>query len=561
MLLYNPKSGGGKAERFSLAEEARSRGITPVELTPGADLAQLVRDAVANGADALAMAGGDGSQAVVAAIASELDLPYACIPAGTRNHFALDLGVDRDDVVGALDAFVDGGERRVDLAEVNGRVFVNNVSLGLYAEAVQRPGYREAKLRTLLDTVPDVMGPNSAGLDLAWTGPGGHEHQSGAAVLVSNNRYRLGRAVGSGTRPRIDDGLLGVTVASAPTGRGSQALAQRPWREWSAPEFEVDSGRPVPAGVDGEAMTLAAAAPLQDPARGAHGCGSPAPIRGPRPRLRFRSASGTASAPLLAWQRADRPWPQRARPPYPLELRTDQRTEPKTRRRNDGHPGDRAEGDCVARGGRSPAQGRARAGDRRAGARDRADLVNVAPARSLEEASRVDSAVYAAIAQTPTPELDSALSRLSRAADYSRLSIASAAALALAGGPRGRRAAMSGLAAVALTATIVNALIKPILRRRRPDRAAASVPIGRQVEMPASRSFPSGHSAAAFAFATGTGRELPWTTPPLSALAALVAYSRVHTGVHYPIDVIAGSLCGITLATASNQALDFISIG
>ena len=227
-----------------------------MELTPGADLAQLVRDAVANGADALAMAGGDGSQAVVAAIASELDLPYACIPAGTRNHFALDLGVDRDDVVGALDAFVDGGERRVDLAEVNGRVFVNNVSLGLYAEAVQRPGYREAKLRTLLDTVPDVMGPNSAGLDLAWTGPGGHEHQSGAAVLVSNNRYRLGRAVGSGTRPRIDDGLLGITVASAPTGRGSQALAQRPWREWSAPEFEVDSDRPVPAGVDGEAMTL-----------------------------------------------------------------------------------------------------------------------------------------------------------------------------------------------------------------------------------------------------------------------------------------------------------------
>ena len=114
---------------------------------------------------------------------------------------------------------------------------------------------------------------------------------------------------------------------------------------------------------------------------------------------------------------------------------------------------------------------------------------------------------------------------------------------------------------MALTATIVNAVIKPVLRRRRPDRAAASVPLGRQVKMPASRSFPSGHSAAAFAFATGAGRELPWTTPPLSALAALVAYSRVHTGVHYPIDVIAGSLCGITLATVSDRALDFISIG
>jgi diacylglycerol kinase family enzyme len=254
VLFYNPKSGGGKAERFALADEARSRGIKPIELTVGADLADLVRNAVADGADALAMAGGDGSQAIVAAIAAELDLPYACIPAGTRNHFALDLGVDRDDVVGALEALVDGGERRVDLAEVNGRVFVNNVSLGLYAEAVQRPGYREAKLRTLLDTVPDVLG-NGGQLDLAWRGPGGSEHRSGAAILVSNNRYRLGTAVGSGTRPRIDDGLLGITVAGAPTA-GPGRFAQRPWREWSAPEFEVRSDHPVMAGIDGEAVTL-----------------------------------------------------------------------------------------------------------------------------------------------------------------------------------------------------------------------------------------------------------------------------------------------------------------
>jgi Diacylglycerol kinase catalytic domain len=256
VLFYNPKSGGGKAERFSLASEASARGIEPIELTLGADLGDLVHGAVARGADALAMAGGDGSQAIVAAIASEHELPYACVPAGTRNHFALDLGVDRDDVVGALDAFVDGGERRVDLAEVNGRVFVNNVSLGLYAQAVQRPGYREAKLRTLLDTVPDVLGSEGSGLDLAWRGPGGHEHHSGAAILVSNNRYRLGRAVGSGTRPRIDDGRLGITVASTPTGSTPGRLAQRPWREWSAPEFEVRSDGQVPAGIDGEAVTL-----------------------------------------------------------------------------------------------------------------------------------------------------------------------------------------------------------------------------------------------------------------------------------------------------------------
>jgi diacylglycerol kinase family enzyme len=258
VLFFNPRSGGGKAERFSLAAEARARGIEPIELKPGEDLETLVRGAVERGADALAMAGGDGSQAVVAALASERGLPYACIPAGTRNHFALDLGVDRDDVVGALDAFVDGGERTVDLGEVNGRVFVNNVSLGLYAEAVQRAGYRDAKLRTLLDTVPDVLGPDSREeLDLRWTGPGGQTHRSGAAVLVSNNRYRLGRAVGSGTRPCIDDGLLGITVAGGPSGCGEGGRSlQRPWREWSAPAFEVDADRPVPAGIDGEALVL-----------------------------------------------------------------------------------------------------------------------------------------------------------------------------------------------------------------------------------------------------------------------------------------------------------------
>ncbi len=257
VLFFNPRSGGGKAERFALADEARARGIEPIELKPGDDLETLVRGAVDRGADALAMAGGDGSQAIVAAVAAEHGLPYACVPAGTRNHFALDLGVDRDDVVGALDAFVDGGERTVDLAEVNGRVFVNNVSLGLYAEAVQREGYRDAKLRTLLDTVPDMLGPGGGELDLRWTGPGGHEHHAGAMVLVSNNRYRLGRAVGSGTRPRIDDGLLGVTVVGDPSERteGERRL-QRPWREWSAPTFEVDADRPIPAGIDGEALML-----------------------------------------------------------------------------------------------------------------------------------------------------------------------------------------------------------------------------------------------------------------------------------------------------------------
>ncbi len=255
VLFYNPKSGDGKAERFHLAEEARRRRLAAVELKRGDDLERLVRDAVAEGADGLAMAGGDGSQAVVAMIASELGLPYACIPSGTRNHFALDLGVDRDDVVGALEAFVDGGERVVDLAEVNGRVFVNNVSLGLYAEAVQRPGYRAAKLQTLLDTVPDVLGPGAAPSALHWSGPRGPE--SGAAVLVSNNQYRLGRPLGSGTRPRLDTGLLGMTVL-IPSGQsnGSGHRRRLAMQQWTDESFVVEADGPVPAGIDGEAVVL-----------------------------------------------------------------------------------------------------------------------------------------------------------------------------------------------------------------------------------------------------------------------------------------------------------------
>jgi diacylglycerol kinase family enzyme len=255
VLFYNPLSGGGKAERFALADEARSRGIEPIELGRGDDLEQLVRDAVARGADALAMAGGDGSQAIVAMVAAEHDLPYACIPSGTRNHFALDLGVDRDDVVGALDAFVNGGERRVDLAEVNGRVFVNNVSLGLYAEAVQRPGYREAKMRTLLDTIPETLGPHAAPSSLFWEGNAGRE--SAAAVLVSNNPYRLGRAIGSGTRPHLDRGLLGV-AALAPTraARNGTVHHRLGKHQWTAPALEMHAEQRVPAGIDGEAIHL-----------------------------------------------------------------------------------------------------------------------------------------------------------------------------------------------------------------------------------------------------------------------------------------------------------------
>ena len=256
VLFVNPRSGGGKAERFRLAAEARARGIETVELQPDEDLAELVRQAVDDGADALAMAGGDGSQAVVAAAAADAGLPYACIPSGTRNHFALDLGVDRNDVVGALDALTTGGERVVDLGEVNGRVFVNNVSLGVYAEAVQQPAYRGAKMRTLIDTASAVLGPGAhpAGPDLRWTTPGGRTMQGAGIILVGNNQYRLGGAAGAGTRPALDRGELGVTVVDPPSTAGPRG--RRPWRQWTTHGLGVGSAGPIPAGIDGEAALL-----------------------------------------------------------------------------------------------------------------------------------------------------------------------------------------------------------------------------------------------------------------------------------------------------------------
>lgn len=173
----------------------------------------------------------------------------------------------------------------------------------------------------------------------------------------------------------------------------------------------------------------------------------------------------------------------------------------------------------------------------------------------LADAGAVDKAVYAAIAATPTPTLDKAMAGLSEAANYSRLSLAAAALLALTRGPEGRRAAGLGLAAVAVTATVVNVAIKPLSRRRRPDRAAAGVPAERQVPMPRSASLPSGHAAAAFAFATGVARVLPWDGAALEALAVLVGYSRVHTGVHYPGDVVLGAVAGIVLGGATANRL------
>jgi diacylglycerol kinase family enzyme len=253
VLFVNPRSGGGKAAQAGVVERARERGINALVLGPDDDLAAFVDEAVADGADALGVAGGDGSLWVAAAAARAHGLPFVCVPAGTRNHFALDLGVDRHDVVGALDAFGDQGvERSIDVAEVNGRVFLNNVSLGIYGEAVQQTGYRDAKVRTLLETTAEVLGPSRAAPDVRVVDDLGREHRHPAVVLVSNNPYALDRPVAPGTRPRLDGGELGVVVLD----RRPRAGADPPARVWSATQLAVDSTGSVHAGIDGEAVEL-----------------------------------------------------------------------------------------------------------------------------------------------------------------------------------------------------------------------------------------------------------------------------------------------------------------
>jgi diacylglycerol kinase family enzyme len=268
VLLMNPRSGGGRVGRFDLENEARARGITPIVMRPGDDLRALAERAVAQGADVLGMAGGDGSQALIAEVVQAHGVAMVCVPAGTRNHFALDLGLDRDDVIGALDAFGDAVEGRVDLACVNDRVFVNNASLGIYATVVQSDAYRDAKLHTAAQMLPDLLGPDTRGFDLRFDPEEPDREIDPDLVLVSNNVYRLERLNGFGTRARLDEGVLGVVTLSvdstidvsallAAEVRGDLSL-HRGFRQWCAAEFVVDSeDEQIAVGVDGEALRLA----------------------------------------------------------------------------------------------------------------------------------------------------------------------------------------------------------------------------------------------------------------------------------------------------------------
>lgn len=260
-LIMNPRSGGGKVGRFRLREKAEALGaeVCVLDVTHQQDVAALARRAADEGADLLGVAGGDGTQALVAAVAAERDLPFMVISAGTRNHFALDLGLDRDDPSKCLDALTDGVELRIDLGVINDRVFVNNASFGAYASVVQSPAYRDDKTRTTLRMLPELL-THQYGPHLAVHAEGVTVEQP-QAVLVSNNPYRTDDPAGLGHRERLDAGVLGVlgvTVDSAAQAagmlRGHQASGLV---QLTAREVVVDADTDaIPVGVDGEALTL-----------------------------------------------------------------------------------------------------------------------------------------------------------------------------------------------------------------------------------------------------------------------------------------------------------------
>jgi diacylglycerol kinase family enzyme len=281
VLICNPWSGGGKVEQFGLIDLASSLGIETVLLDRGLDLEQLARDAVARGADCLGMAGGDGSQALVASIAVESAIPFVCVSAGTRNHFALDLGLDRDDPCAGVRAYRDAIDRRVDFATVNGRLFVNNVSLGVYATIVHQEGYREAKSATARGALPDLIGRTAEPFDLQFTTPDGTEVDGAFLIMVSNNPYVLGAASDVSQRRRLNSGQLGVFAVRAETGGQAAAALTRVLAgrrigvgqvfQFTAEAFEVRSRSGTAfAGIDGETLELATPLRFQVHPRGLH---------------------------------------------------------------------------------------------------------------------------------------------------------------------------------------------------------------------------------------------------------------------------------------------------
>jgi diacylglycerol kinase family enzyme len=262
-VIMNPRSGGGKVGKFGLGDKAAALGAEVAVLEgPGVvDVAALARQAVGRGADLLGVAGGDGTQALVAGIAAGRDVPMVVISAGTRNHFALDLGLDRDDPSRCLDALTDGVELRIDLGLIGDRTFVNNASFGAYAQVVQSPAYRDDKSGTALQLLPDLLSGHQ-GAHLVVRVDGRVVLDGPQAVLVSNNPYETGDIAGLGRRARLDQGVLGVVGVKVDNAVQAVGLLRRPQRSRSltvltAREVVIDADQPqIPVGIDGESVLM-----------------------------------------------------------------------------------------------------------------------------------------------------------------------------------------------------------------------------------------------------------------------------------------------------------------
>jgi len=313
-LIMNPRSGGGKVGKFSLQPKAEALGATVFLMAGGdVDVAAVADEAIADGADLLGVAGGDGTQGLVAGLAAQHGIPFMVISAGTRNHFALDLGLDRDDPAACLDALSDGVDLLVDIGEVGGRPFVNNASFGAYAEVVDTPAYRGDKVATTLDLLPDLLQGHRGARLTAHTDD--TDVNAPQALLVANNPYGTGDLAGLSRRARIDRGVLSVVAVTVESARQAAGLFRGARAAGltvlTTQQVTVTANTPrIPVGIDGEAVSLAAPVrcaihpgalrvrvPRQRPG-----------VSPPKPPLNWAQLRGLA-APRLPYRRpgADRP--------------------------------------------------------------------------------------------------------------------------------------------------------------------------------------------------------------------------------------------------------------
>jgi len=478
VLIVNPRSGNGRAAAIDLFGAAHKLGLETVTMQPGDDLAGLASSIVDQGCDHLMMAGGDGSLAVVAEVAMARDFPFSCVPVGTRNHFAMDLGLDRSHPLQSLDAALDGSERLIDVGIVAGQVFLNNVSFGLYPQALADPEYRSHRARSMGGAAVDTVSHLETEITLSL--PDGRFVSDIEVLLISNNRYRFIGPPDFARRPTLDTGMLGVILADrrSRVKRGPAAFTR-----WETPKLTIhsDPGE-IRAGVDGELRTFQA--PIEI---------------------------------MIA--------------PNSLRVLVPRQTQSRSLKESIEQLNERA---IVHLGGLPTLPSR--------------DEVT---ARSplLRRLHEVDEEVFEQIAGWESPAMDRIMPALSQAASHSKIWIAIAAAMSLADGKKGRRTAVEGLTAVAITSFLANLVAKGLFRRRRPTD---QVPEARRLPMPGSSSMPSGHTASATAFTRVVGAAYPGLRIPLNALATAIGFSRVYTGVHHPTDVIAGWLLGNGVGTLTN---------